>query len=314
MSALKGYIAAEKTENSWNPADLPGHGPQARLVFQPMRAPRRLQILKGSDQTAMQRACTLAAATLEMVASEIREGMTTAAIDRLVLEFTLDHGAYPAPLNYPNERTDPREPTISSGAFPRSVCTSVNEVVCHGIPSEKTVLKSGDIVNVDVTSVLDGFYGDTSKTFLIGEVSDEVRKLVDVAEQSMALGIAEVRPGGTIGDIGAAIQDFAERKLGYGVVREYCGHGIGRVFHADPQIQHTGVRGSGERMVAGMCFTVEPMINMGTWRTRPSRDGWTVYTADGKLSAQFEHTVMVTRDGVEILTDPAKVPSSEFAL
>jgi methionyl aminopeptidase len=274
---------------------------------------RRFQIFKESDDVErMRRACVLAAATLREVERMIGPGITTQAIDDLVHEHTLDHGAYPAPLNYPQPPTDPRNPVIASGAFPRSVCTSVNQVVCHGIPSAKQVLRDGDIVNVDVTSLLDGFYGDTSKTFCIGEVAPEAKRVVEAARHSLWLGISQVRAGHHTGDIGTAIEAYAEAELGMSVVREYCGHGIGRVFHADPQINHVRTPGGGVRMVAGMCFTIEPMINLGGWRTRLQDDKWTVHTADGALSAQFEHTIRVTREGCEVLTDPALIEGSEF--
>ena len=261
----------------------------------------------------MRRACVLAAATLRLVESRIKEGMSTLDVDRIAHEFMLDHGAYPATLNYPHSQTDPNAPRIDKGGFPRSVCTSINHVVCHGIPSKNEILKSGDIVNVDVTPMLDGYYGDTSRTFRIGEVSEEAAKVTEIARCSLDIGIEQVRAGVFTGDIGYAIHNYAEIQEKMGVVREYCGHGVGRVFHADPQIAHVARRGRGARMVAGMCFTIEPMINVGSWRTRQHpTDGWTVYTADGTLSAQFEHSICVTRDGAEIMTDYALIEGSEF--
>lgn len=224
-----------------------------------------------------------------------RPGVTTEEINRRVHEFTLDHGAIPAPLNYG------ADPDRGVPPFPKSVCTSINEVVCHGIPSSTAVLRDGDIVNIDVTPILDGYHGDTSRTFCVGEVPDEVRRLVRVTEECLLRGIAVIRPNARIRDIGAAIQDHAE-KFGYGVVREYVGHGIGREFHEEPQIPH--YRGKeNRRLLTGMIFTVEPMINAGSHETVLEHDGWTVRTKDGSLSAQFEHTILVTQDGHDVLTD-----------
>ena len=212
--------------------------------------------------------------------------MRTDEIDRFVHEYTVARGAVPAPLNY--------------RGFPKSVCTSINEVICHGIPGSR-VLQSGDIVNVDVTSILDGWHGDVSATFYIGEPRPAARRLVEVARECLARAIAEVRPGARLGDIGAAIQEHAEAH-GCSVVRDFVGHGIGRAFHEPPQVSHVGTRGRGLRLSEGMTFTIEPMINEGVWQMRVLADGWTAVTADGKLSAQFEHTVAVTADGVEVLT------------
>lgn len=235
------------------------------------------------------KACVLAADTLNMVEKHLKAGMTTDDINDLVHEYTLEHHGRPAPLNYKG--------------FPKSVCTSVNEVVCHGIPGPY-VLKDGDIINVDVTTVLPakkGFHGDTSRTFYIGEPSPVARHVVEVTRTCLEIGMRQVRPGGHIGDIGAAIQTYAEAK-GCSVVREYTGHGIGRVFHAPPNVSHVGYPGTGARMRRGMTFTIEPMINVGGHSVDHLEDGWTVLTRDRSLSAQFEHTVVVTRDGVEILT------------
>ncbi|MDH5752152.1 MAG: type I methionyl aminopeptidase, partial [Deltaproteobacteria bacterium] len=196
------------------------------------------------------------------------------------------HGAVPAPLNYKG--------------FPKSVCTSVNEVVCHGIPGDR-VLKDGDIINIDVTPILNGYYGDTSRMYLVGDVSAEARKLVDVTRECLQLGIDQVRPGGFIGDIGHAIQQHAESH-GYSVVRDFVGHGTGVRFHEDPQVPHFGRKGTGPQIFAGMVFTIEPMINKGGWRIRVLKDDWTAVTQDGTLSAQWEHTILVTDNGVEILT------------
>jgi methionyl aminopeptidase len=248
-----------------------------------------IEIMTPAMLERMRQACQLAAETLVMVGPHIRAGITTDDINTLVHNYTLERGAWPSPLNYKG--------------FPKSVCTSVNEVVCHGIPG-KRVLRDGDIVNVDVTSYLpreNGFHGDTSATFYVGTPSPEARHVVEVARRSLALGIAEVRPGNRIGDIGAAIQEYAEGQ-GCSVVRDYIGHGIGREFHMAPQVPHFGKRGSGKRFKPGMVFTIEPMINLGDFDTEVLEDGWTVITADGSLSAQFEHTVHVTETGCEVLT------------
>jgi len=202
------------------------------------------------------------------------------------------HGAISATLGY----APPGHPP-----FTGSICTSVNEVVCHGIPNSQQILKDGDIINIDVTPILDGYYGDTSKTFLVGNPSKTARKLVEVTQESMMRGIAEIRPGARIGNIGAAIQEYAEAN-GFSVVRDMVGHGVGRQFHTEPQIPHYGKRGSGLKLRPGMVFTVEPMLNAGTYDLKFLADRWTVITKDKKLSAQFEHTVAVTEQGVEILT------------
>lgn len=229
----------------------------------------------------------MAAETLVLVGEKLRPGMTTEEINTIVHEDTIRRGAYPAPLNY--------------RGFPKSVCTSVNEVVCHGIPGDE-VLANGDIVNVDVTTFYKGFYGDTSATFYIGTPSAEARKVTEVARKALELGIAEVKEGARLGDIGAAIQHYAEAQ-GCSVVRDYVGHGIGRRFHEDPQVKHFGKRGTGERLKAGMTFTIEPMINLGRYEcVLDEGDRWTVRTADGALSAQFEHTILVTKTGCEVLT------------
>jgi methionyl aminopeptidase len=241
------------------------------------------------DLEKMRAACRLAADTLVMVGEHLRAGMTTDAINTLVHEYTLAHGARPSPLNY--------------HGFPKSVCTSVNACVCHGIPGAE-VLKDGDIVNVDVTSFLpakDGFHGDTSATFYIGEPSPEAKKITEVARRCLELGIAQVKDNARLGDIGAAIQEYAESQ-GCSVVRDYVGHGIGRVFHTAPQVPHFGKRGEGKRVKTGMVFTIEPMINLGRHETQLLDDGWTVLTADRSLSAQFEHTIVVTDTGCEVLT------------
>lgn len=238
----------------------------------------------------MKKAGRLAWELLEDVEGIVRPGISTEDINTFVEEKTRRQGAISAPLHYKG--------------FPKSVCTSVNQVVCHGIPNRKEVLREGDIINVDVTPIVGGFHGDSSRTFLVGHVSGPARRLVECTRHCLNLGIAAVREGGRIGDIGVAIQTYAEG-LGYQVVREFVGHGIGREFHEDPQIPHYGTAGKGLRLTRGMVFTIEPMINEGDWRCEILEDGWTAVTIDGKLSAQFEHTVAIRNDGsVDILTLP----------
>jgi len=236
---------------------------------------------------ALRRAGEAAAATLAFIGDRLRPGVTTADIDAWVREHTTQLGGTPSQLGYEG--------------FPASVCTSRNHVVCHGIPRADEVLRPGDIINIDVTTRLGGFHGDTSATFVIGKASDEALHVVDVARRCRDAGIAAIRDGARLGDIGAAVAELAER-LGCSVVRDYGGHGIGRQMHMEPHVPHFGRRGSGRRLRAGMVLTVEPMINLGAPEVRTLDDGWTVVTADGRLSAQFEHTVLVTREGVEILT------------
>jgi methionyl aminopeptidase len=235
---------------------------------------------------ALRVACQMAADTLLGVGDMIRPGITTEDINRFVHEDTIRRGGYPAPLNY--------------HGFPKSVCTSINEVVCHGIPGPQR-LESGDIINVDVTTIYNGFFGDTSATFYIGSPSPQARHVTEVARKSLEVGIAQVREGARLGDIGAAIQEYAEGQ-GCSVVRAFVGHGIGRRFHEAPQVSHVGKRGQGLRLRAGMCFTIEPMINLGGYEVEVLEDKWTVLTADRSLSAQFEHTIVVTKTGCEVLT------------
>jgi methionyl aminopeptidase len=235
----------------------------------------------------MRKSCQLAAATLDYLAPRVVPGVSTAELDRLAHQFITSHGAYPSPLNY--------------HGFPKSICTSPNEVICHGIPSEDVILSDGDILNVDVTTYLDKFHGDTNRTFFVGDVKPEVKRLVEVTHECMMRGIRVVKPGARLGDIGWAIQSHAEAN-GYTVVRDYCGHGIGYEFHEDPQVLHYGKPDTGLELREGMTFTIEPMINMGGAASKVLGDGWTVITRDNSLSAQFEHTMAVTRDGVEILT------------
>jgi methionyl aminopeptidase len=246
-----------------------------------------VEIKSPKEIDLMRTVCRLAAETLLHVGDTIRAGMTTDEIDKIVHEDTLRQGARPAPLNYKG--------------FPKSVCTSINDIVCHGIP-DRTVLKNGDIVNVDVTHIYQGFHGDTSATFYIGTPSAQARHVVEVARRSLEIGIAQVKDGARLGDIGGAIQEYVEGE-GCGVVRDFVGHGIGRKFHDSPQVKHYGRRGTDERVRSGMTFTIEPMVNYGGWEVEVDpRDKWTVRTADGSLSAQFEHTILVTRAGCEILT------------
>ena len=231
-------------------------------------------------------ACQKATETLLLVGDVIRAGMTTDDINRIVHDDTLHRGGIPAPLNY--------------HGFPKSVCTSINEVVCHGIPDHRA-LGPGDIINVDVTTIYNGFFGDTSATFYVGKPSTEARHVTEVSRRCLDLGIAQVREGARLGDIGAAIQEYAERQ-GCSVVRAFVGHGIGRKFHEPPQVSHIGKRGEGMRLRAGMCFTIEPMINLGGYEVEVQDDNWTAVTVDGSLSAQFEHTLLVTKTGCEVLT------------
>ncbi len=244
--------------------------------------------IKSPEEIARMRvAGRLAAEVLEMIAGHIQAGMTTEDLDAICHDHMVRvQGAIPAPLNY--------------RGFPRSICTSVNHQVCHGIPSNKR-LKNGDIVNIDITVIKDGYHGDTSKMFCIGEPSILARRLVKVTQQALRLGIAQVRPGATLGDVGHAIQRFVESQ-GCSVVREYCGHGIGREFHEEPQVLHYGKPGEGLVLEPGMCFTIEPMVNVGKRFIKLLPDGWTVVTKDRSLSAQWEHTILVTPEGHEILT------------
>ena len=266
----------------------------------PLRAPPG-SIKSPADIDGMRRAGHLAARVLDEACRAVRPGIMTEDIDRLVHAMTLDAGAYPAPLNYPHPNTDPRNPVIKHKGFPKSVCTSVNDVVCHGIP-DQTVLVDGDIVNVDVTCILDGYFGDTSRTVFVGTPSDRARLVTETARESLASAILAVRHGALFYDIGAAIEDVA-RPRGLSVVEDFTGHGIGRRFHEPPLILHYRSPASRVPMMAGMTFTIEPMINTGTADVIVStKDHWTARTADGGLSAQFEHTLVVTETGCEILT------------
>jgi methionyl aminopeptidase len=247
-----------------------------------------------ADLQKMREAGQLAAKTLKYIAPFVKPGVSTEEINTLVHEFIISHKAYPSPLNYGGSAV--RSP------FPKSVCTSVNEIVCHGIPSKEQILKDGDIINIDVTVTLNGYFGDTSKTYFVGEkISEEKQIVCNVAQESLARAIATVKHGARLGDLGWAIQGYAESQK-CGVVRDFVGHGIGKVFHEEPAILHYGRLGTGDKIVRGMCFTIEPMINAGDWRTKMWNDGWTAVTYDGKPSAQFEHTLAVVGEGVEVLT------------
>ena len=246
-----------------------------------------IPIHSQNDFENMRLAGSLAALVLDSLYEKIVPGISTQEINDICHEIIVKNNAIPAPLNYKG--------------FPKSICTSVNHVVCHGIPSEKKILSEGDIINVDVTPILDGYHGDTSKTFFVGKPSQIAKKLVETAEISLMNAIQVVKPGSKIGDIGAAIQECAE-PYGFSVVRDFVGHGISNIFHTAPQIPHYGIKGKGKKLRSGMVFTIEPMINEGTWEAIILKDGWTAITKDGKLSAQFEHTIAVTDTGVEILT------------
>jgi methionyl aminopeptidase len=245
-----------------------------------------IRLKEAADVKAIRQAGRLAIATLQLVEKHIRPGITTDEINTLVHEFTIQNGAVPAPLNY--------------RGFPKSVCVSVNEEICHGIPGDR-VLQPGDIVNVDVTPKLDGYYADASKTFFVETPGADARKIVEVARNSLREGLSMVRPGNRVGDIGWAIQSYAEGE-GCSVVREFVGHGVGFEFHEAPQVPHYGQKGKGIILVPGMVFTIEPMINLGKKDLHILSDNWTAVTNDGSLSAQFEQTALVTKDGFESLT------------
>ena len=244
-------------------------------------------LLSSREIDKMREACHMAAELLAYLEPMVKPGVSTLALNDAAEAWTQARGAKSAPLGY--------------HGFPKSICTSINEVVCHGIPNAKQILREGDIINIDVTPLVDGYHGDTSKTFFVGEPSPIARKLVEVTEESMWRGIRAVKPGAKVGDIGAAIQEYAEAQ-GFSVVRDFVGHGVGRIFHTAPQIPHYGTSGKGKKLRPGMVFTIEPMINEGTWEVEVLADKWTAVTKDRKLSAQFEHTVAVTEDGVEVLT------------
>ena len=247
-----------------------------------------IHLKSDAEIDAMRPAGRLAAKLLEMIGPHVKAGVSTYELDKICASYTKEAGAISAPLNY--------------HGFPKSICTSINDVVCHGIPSKKDVLKNGDIINIDVTPIVDGYHGDTSKMFVVGETSAEAKELIKVTKECLDLAIKTVRPGGRVGDIGSVIQAHAT-KHGFSVVQDFVGHGIGKKFHEDPQIHHFGTRGRGTRLEKGMVFTIEPMINTGDWKTKVMKDNWTAKTIDGGLSAQFEHTIAIRSNGeVEILT------------
>jgi len=246
-----------------------------------IKTPEQIEKIRLSSQ--------LAGNTLKYISEYVKEGVSTAYLDNLVEQYIRANGAIPAPLNY--------------HGFPKSCCISLNNVICHGIPDEKTILKNGDILNIDVTTILDGYYGDTSTMFTIGEVPEKVMNLVEDTKHCLDLGIQQVRSGNKFGNIGFAIGRYAQSKK-YSVVYEFCGHGVGIEFHEEPQIEHISNKNTGPKMKPGQIFTIEPMINMGQARAViDENDGWTARTIDNKLSAQFEHTILVTETGYEILTD-----------
>ncbi|AQS89591.1 methionine aminopeptidase [Neoasaia chiangmaiensis NBRC 101099] len=247
---------------------------------------RGIVLHSEEDFAGLRAAGKLAAETLDMITPHVRAGVTTGELDVIIHEFTLAHGATPAPLNY--------------RGYPKSSCISINHVVCHGIPGERR-LNDGDILNIDVTSILDGWYGDSSRMYYVGDVPKKAQKLVDATYEALMIGVAQVAPGRTLGDVGHAIQSFAEGKR-LSVVRDFCGHGIGRTFHAAPNVLHYGKPGHGVVLREGMVFTIEPMLNLGRPDVKILEDGWTAVTRDRSLSAQFEHMVGVTSDGCEIFT------------
>ncbi len=247
----------------------------------------RVFIKSQAEIETMAKAGRLASECLEWIVKQVRPGMTTQDIDDLQVEFAKKHDVVAAPLHY--------------RGFPKSICTAVNEVICHGIPNAKRILKEGDIVGIDVTLIVEGFHGDNASTIPVGEVSEDTMKLLEATLEAQRLGVEAVKPGNRLGDIGHAIQSHVE-PLGYSVVRDFVGHGTGRGFHEAPQVPHFGERGRGKRMTPGLVFTIEPMINVGAWEMEVLDDGWTAVTVDGNLSAQYEHTLAVTEDGVRVLT------------
>ena len=258
-----------------------------------------ITIKNNTDIEKMRVAGKLASEVLDFITPHVKPGITTGELDKLCHDYMVNvQKTIPAPLNYAPPGHAP---------YPKSICTSVNHQICHGVPGEK-VLKNGDIVNLDITVIKDGYHGDTSRMFCVGEPSIQAKRLCDITYDCMWLGIAKVKPGATLGDIGHAIQSYAE-KNGYSVVREFCGHGIGKKFHEDPQVLHYGRPGSGLKLQAGMIFTIEPMINAGRREIKQLNDGWTIVTKDHSLSAQWEHTVLVTESGYEVLTVSAGAPA-----
>lgn len=259
-----------------------------------------ITIKTAEEIEKMRVAGRLAGEVLDYIAPFVKPGVTTDELDKLCHDYMVDvQGCIPAPLNYAPPGHRP---------YPKSICTSINHQVCHGVPGDKK-LKSGDIVNLDITTIKDGYHGDTSRMFIVGDASIQAKRLCDITHECMWRGIAQVKPGATLGDIGHAIQKYAESS-GYSVVREFCGHGIGKKFHEDPQVLHYGKPGTGIKLQTGMIFTIEPMINAGKKDIRQLGDGWTIVTKDHSLSAQWEHTILVTETGFEVLTLSAGSPSS----
>lgn len=249
--------------------------------------PDRKLIKNDQDIQGIKKSSAINDGVLDLIEKEIHVGMSTDEIDQLVYDYTTQHGAIPAPLNYEG--------------FPKSVCTSLNNEVCHGIPSKDIILKDGDIINVDVSTIFHGYYSDASRMFMIGNVSEEAKKLVQITKECLQVGIDAVKPWGNVGDIGAAIRDYAQAN-GYSVVRAFAGHGVGNDFHEDPIVPHVGVKGTGMVLAPGMVLTIEPMINIGDYQIYiDEQNGWTSYTKDGSLSAQWEHTILITDKGIEIL-------------
>ncbi|MDZ4097300.1 MAG: type I methionyl aminopeptidase [Methylophilaceae bacterium] len=258
-----------------------------------------ITIKNNTDIEKMRVAGKLASEVLDFITPHVKPGISTGELDQLCHDYMVNmQKTIPAPLNYAPPGHTP---------YPKSICTSVNHQICHGVPGEK-ILKNGDIVNLDITVIKDGYHGDTSRMFYVGEPSIQAKRLCEITYDCMWLGIAQIKPGATLGDIGHAIQSYAE-KNGYSVVREFCGHGIGKKFHEDPQILHYGRPGAGMKLQAGMIFTVEPMINAGKRDIKQLNDGWTIVTKDHSLSAQWEHTVLVTESGYEVLTVSAGAPA-----
>ncbi|OAV08510.1 Methionine aminopeptidase [Moraxella catarrhalis] len=248
---------------------------------------KHIPILDDVAIDKMKTAGKLAADVLVMLDEHIKAGISTGVLDDIAHQYILDHGAIPAPLNY--------------NGFPKSICTSINHVVCHGIPDHERLLKEGDIINIDITVIKDGYYGDTSKMWIVGQGSVMAQRLCRVAQKALYAGMKVVKNGAHLGDIGAAIQAVVEPER-FSIVREFCGHGIGQTFHAEPQVLHYGKAGTGIELKTGMAFTIEPMINQGVWQTKIMKDGWTAITKDRKLSAQWEHTLIVTDNGCLVTT------------
>jgi methionyl aminopeptidase len=260
---------------------------QIRVAEDDQDGPGYIPIHGPEEYEAMRQAGRLAAELLDYITPYVQPGVTTNELDRICAEYTQDNGAISAPLGY--------------RGFPKSICTSINHVVCHGIPGDKS-LRDGDIINIDVTPILDGWHGDSSRMYPVGRIGVKARRLIDVTHEAMMRGINQVRPGATLGDIGYAIQSYAEGER-FSVVRDFCGHGLGRIFHCAPSVVHYGRRGRGTVLREGMFFTIEPMINAGRLETKILADGWTAVTKDKSLSAQFEHSLAVTADGYELFTE-----------